>query len=249
MVTSSDIRAFGTASLISRIDAGGVEDFANAARLLYAAPDECGQLQPAVDLAVRLIEGCAHAGVSVVEGRSIRTPVGSDDVVRRGDALQYELDEGPCLDAVRQHQTVVSQDLNREERWPRWSPRARTELGIRGMMSFWLYTNGRSYGAGSYGALNLYADQIEAFQSQDHAIAKALAAQISVSLAALREIRQRSLAMTNRTVIGQAEGILMERLGIDADQAFAYLRRTSQSENRKLVTICSQIVETRQLPA
>ena len=249
MVTSSGIRAFGTASLMSRIDAGRVEDFANAVRQLHAAPDECGQLQLAVDLAVRLIGGCDHAGVSIVEGRSIRTPVGSDDVVRRGDALQYDLNEGPCLDSVRWHQIVLSQDLSREERWPRWVPRARTELGIEGMMSLWLYTNDHSYGARSYGALNLYADRSEAFEPQDHVIAKALSAQISVSLAALREIRQRSLAMTNRTVIGQAEGILMERLDIDADQAFAYLRRISQTENRKLINICNEIVETRQLPA
>ena len=54
--------------------------------------------------------------------------------------------------------------------------------------------------------------------------------------------------MTSRTIIGQAEGILMERLGIDADEAFAYLRRVSQSENRKLIMICSEIVKTRQLP-
>ena len=40
--------------------------------------------------------------------------VGSDDLVRRGDALQYELDEGPCLDAVHSHLTVISQDLERE---------------------------------------------------------------------------------------------------------------------------------------
>jgi ANTAR domain len=49
-------------------------------------------------------------------------------------------------------------------------------------------------------------------------------------------------------MIGQAQAILMERLGIDADLAFAYLRRISQSENRKLITICNHIVETRQLP-
>ena len=40
----------------------------------------------------------------------------------------------------------------------------------------------------------------------------------------------------------------MERLGIDPDQAFAYLRRVSQSENRKLLMICREIVETRRLP-
>jgi hypothetical protein len=41
----------------------------------------------------------------------------------------------------------------------------------------------------------------------------------------------------------------MERLAIDADQAFAYLRRISQTENRKLITICNEIVETRHLPS
>jgi AmiR/NasT family two-component response regulator len=54
--------------------------------------------------------------------------------------------------------------------------------------------------------------------------------------------------MTSRTIIGQAKGILMERLGINADQAFAYLRRISQTENRKLIMICREIVETRRLP-
>jgi ANTAR domain len=41
----------------------------------------------------------------------------------------------------------------------------------------------------------------------------------------------------------------MERLGIDAERAFAYLRRISQTEHRKLITICSEIVETRRLPS
>jgi AmiR/NasT family two-component response regulator len=51
--------------------------------------------------------------------------------------------------------------------------------------------------------------------------------------------------MTSRTIIGQAQEILIEKLGIDADQAFAYLRRISQSENRKLIMICQEIVNTR----
>ena len=54
--------------------------------------------------------------------------------------------------------------------------------------------------------------------------------------------------MAHRTVIGQTEGILMERLGMDADQAFGYLRRLSQTKHRKLIDICDDIVKTRQLP-
>jgi hypothetical protein len=69
-----------------------------------------------------------------------------------------------------------------------------------------------------------------------------------INCASHREIRGRGVAMTSRTIIGHAEGILMERLGIDADQAFAYLRRVSQSENRKLIMICSEIVKTLWLP-
>jgi ANTAR domain/GAF domain len=223
---------------------GSIEDFARVARELHAALDECGQLQVAVDLAVALIGGCDHAGVSIVQGRTICSPAGSDDVVRHGDALQYELDEGPCLDSIRSHQTVISQDLPLEERWPRWTPQAITELGIRAMMSLWLSAN-----TSSYGALNLYADRTNAFEPEDRTNAEAFVTQVSLALAARREINQRSVAMENRTVIGQAQGILMERLRIDADQAFAYLRRTSQAENRKLIIICNEIVETRRLPS
>ena len=152
---------------------GDVEDFAEVTRELYAAPDESGPLQLAVDLVVKLIAGCDHAGVSIVQGRDILTPVVSDDVVRRGDALQYQLDEGPCLDSVRCHAAVISQDLRQEKRWPRWAPRVVSDLGVQGMMSLCLYAN-----AHSYGALNLYADGINAFEPEDQAIAQAFSAQV-----------------------------------------------------------------------
>jgi hypothetical protein len=222
---------------------GDVEDFAEVTRELYAAPDESGPLQLAVDLAAKLIAGCDHAGVSIVQGRDITTPAGSDDVARRSDTLQYQLGQGPCLDSVRCHGTVISQNLGQEKRWPRWAPRVVSDLGIQGMMSLCLYAN-----AHSYGALNLSSDGINAFPPEDQAIARAFAAQISVALAARREIDQRCIAMAHRTVIGQAEGILMERLGMDPDQAFAYLRRLSHTEHRKVIDICDDIVKTRQLP-
>jgi GAF domain-containing protein len=226
----------------------GVEGFARAARELNAAPDESELLQIAVDLAVRIINGGDHAGISVVQGRERSTRVASDDVVRRGDALQYQLDEGPCLDAVRWQETVISRNLGEEARWPEWTPRAVSVLGVKAMMSLWLNASVNPDRTDSYGALNLYSDSIDPFGPNEYAIAQGLAAQISVALAAHREIRGRGIAMSSRTIIGQAEGILMERLGIDADQAFTYLRRVSQSENRKLIMICHEIVNTRRLP-
>ncbi len=221
----------------------GGEHLAQVARDLQAQPAEADQLQLAVDTAVKIVCGCDHAGISLITSRGIAVGASSDETALRGDLLQYELSEGPCLDSVRDHQTVISRNLSGDPRWPRWSEVARSDLGVHAMMSLLLYTNARSYGA-----LNLYADQVDGYDAEDHAVAQALAAQIAVSLAARREIDQRGIAMANRTVIGQAEGVVMERLSVDADQAFAYLRRVSQHTNRKLLAVCAELVQTRRLP-
>jgi AmiR/NasT family two-component response regulator len=56
------------------------------------------------------------------------------------------------------------------------------------------------------------------------------------------------MAITNRTVIGRAEGILMERFGLTPDQAFAVLRRVSQRRNVKLNQVAEELVRTRVTP-
>jgi AmiR/NasT family two-component response regulator len=77
---------------------------------------------------------------------------------------------------------------------------------------------------------------------------QALAAHLAVSLAASREIDGLGVALHSRTVIGQAVGILMERLGLGAEQALAYLKRVSSHSNTKLVLVAMELVETRTLP-
>jgi hypothetical protein len=67
--------------------------------------------------------------------------IASDDVVRRGDAPQYQLGEGPCLDPVRWQETVISQNLAEEARWPEWTPRAVSVLGVKAMMALLLSTS------------------------------------------------------------------------------------------------------------
>ena len=62
------------------------------------------------------------------------------------------------------------------------------------------------------------------------------------------EILQLRVAVRSRLVIGQAEGILMTRLHIDADHAFAYLVRQSSHTNRKLVEVAADVVRSAQCP-
>ena len=74
-------------------------------------------------LATELIPNCDHAGISMVHrNRTIDTPAATDELVRRGDELQYALDEGPCLDAIWHYDTVISANLAEEERWTTGRP-------------------------------------------------------------------------------------------------------------------------------
>ncbi|MBC7631446.1 ANTAR domain-containing protein [Aeromicrobium sp.] len=54
--------------------------------------------------------------------------------------------------------------------------------------------------------------------------------------------RSRSRSTHARTFIGQAQGILMGRYGIGAEQAFDYLRRRSQQEQVKLSDVAHNII-------
>jgi AmiR/NasT family two-component response regulator len=64
----------------------------------------------------------------------------------------------------------------------------------------------------------------------------------------LERIEQLTVAVEHRTVIGIALGILIERFDLSQDEAFDYLRRCSQSQNRKLYDIAVEFAESRELP-
>lgn len=221
------------------------EDLAAAAREL-SAEDVEQTLEKAVALSVDLIDGCDAAGVSLVRrGHSIDTPAFTDRKVLRGDELQYELQEGPCMDAVWHEELVISTDLAEDGRWPQWAPRVVEEIGARSMMCLQLFTD-----ATRLGALNLYSWRPDRFsQRGDRDEGLALGAHIAVALAAAQQVEGLNAALTSRTVIGQAEGILMERFDIGADQAFQVLKRVSSHSNTKLQRVAAELVETRRLPS
>jgi GAF domain-containing protein len=221
------------------------DPFAAIARSLGNQHGELETVERGLAVAVELIEGCNHAGVSMVRtGQRIETPAATSEVAMRGDQLQYELGEGPCLDSIKTQETILCRDLLDEPRWAAWAPRGAHELDVRSMMCLQLFTTARSFGA-----LNLYSESVDAFDQQDQALGLALAAHIAVALASSREIDTREMAIVSRTVIGQAEGILMERYDLTPDKAFSVLRRVSQETQTKLVTVATDLVRTRRLPA
>ncbi|MCF6379315.1 GAF and ANTAR domain-containing protein [Nocardioides KLBMP 9356] len=218
------------------------EWIATAARHLQESQDDVeATLQSAVHVTQVAIEGCDAAGLSMVKsGKVVKTLAATDDMVRAVDDLQYELEEGPCLDAMWRHVVVRSRDLGRDERWPTWGPRVVEETDARSMLSFRLFTN-----SNRLGALNLYSTSPDAFDDLALAEGVAIAAQVSMAVAAAQKLDIMSQGLVSRTVIGQATGILMERYDLDPVRAFSVLSRMSNEGNIKIRVLSAQIVEHR----
>lgn len=212
--------------------------FAHLARDMSDSQNLSDTLQTAVEGAVALVDHADSACISMVHrDRRIETPAATDALCRRGDELQYELDQGPCLQSIRQHETVRSHDLTTEDRWPRWSRRVSEEFGVHSMLCVQLFVT-----HDTLGALNLYSQQRHAFDDDDQAVALALAAHVAVALSSAKEFETLESAIASRTVIGQAEGMLMHRYALSPHQAFAVLARESQASHRKLRDIAADIV-------
>lgn len=219
-------------------------ELAAAARGMQDEDSSKQAMERAVVIATQILPGCEAAGVCVVyRGHRIDTHATSNDALRQVDALQHELDEGPCLDALQQHDTVQSDDLSTDERWPNWGPEVSRRLGLFSIVSYRLFSTGDNLGA-----LNLYGASKSAFTPDDVHDGIALAAHVGVALASAQEVENLEKALGGRTVIGQATGIVMERFDLPADRAFGVLSRLSQHRNVKLRQLAEQIVHTRIVP-
>ena len=74
--------------------------FAETATTLFAAGGVAATLASVVELAVATIDGCDFAGLFLIEGDTVTTPVHTHPIVVEIDALQHSTGEGPCLDAI-----------------------------------------------------------------------------------------------------------------------------------------------------
>ena len=186
---------------------------------------------------------CDDAGIMLVHARNqIETASATSQRVAESHNLQIVHDEGPCLDAIEGDAVYVSTDVGNDPRWQKWGP-AVAELGIHSALSLRLQTRQRRYGS-----LNLYADRVDAFDDDDLAVASIFVRHASVAIANAHNEEGLQVAVDARKLIGQAQGILMERFDIDADRAFEFLRRQSQDHNVKLRFVAEWVVQHRNSP-
>lgn len=189
--------------------------------------------------------GTPYAGVTLLRpNRRLESLGTTDPIVDAADQLQYDLQEGPCVDAaIDPHAHVLlSADLCTDDRWPQWGPKT-AALGLRAVLSAELRTGDRRLGA-----FNLYGEQPRQFTSDDAATAHLFAAHATLALTAASTVEGLQTALDTRTEIGQAQGILMERFDLDASRAFDVLRRYSQNTNMKLHEVARALIESRTFP-
>jgi hypothetical protein len=217
---------------------------AQAARAPQDTDDIDDLLELAVGLAVRDVDHADGATVTIARRRGAAfTAAASHESARRADELQYAAGEGPCLSAVWDAPLIRVEDVEAEERWPAWVADMRDRSGFRSMLVLRLFT-----AQDRLGALNLYAVGPGAFDPVDVDHGEVLAAHIAVALRSAQEISGLNIALDGRTVVGQAQGILMERFGLEPAAAFGVLTRVSSHSNRKLRDIAQELVDTRVVP-
>lgn len=212
---------------------------AQSARQLHAQEDPDETLRAVVAAAVAIIPGAEDASIGLVANRThLHTEASSSEFATLLDQLEEQCGEGPCLSAAYEHHSVLVDDTASEGRWPRFSARA-GDAGAGSMLAVQLFVDGDSLGA-----LNLYARRSHAFDLESVHVAELFASHAATAYSAARRHSHLLRATGTREIIGQAQGILIERHKITADQAFGMLVAASQSSNVKLREVADTLVRT-----
>jgi len=218
--------------------------FARMSGLLLSQESVSTALDLVVSLAKDTVPGAAGCGVSLLDehGR-LTTAAVTDPRVEQADALQYQLNQGPCLTAWAQREVVRIDDLASERRWERWCATA-TGLGLRSTLSAPMLAGGVALGA-----IKVYGERSGAFESRGEDLLVRFSSQAAVLLAnalAFQSTQELSeglrQALRTRDVIATAKGILMGRDGLGEETAFSMLVSASQRQNIKLREVADGIV-------
>jgi hypothetical protein len=200
--------------------------------------------------AAHAVVGADVVSVTLRDGDGFTTPIETDPIATKADAVQYEHREGPCVEATLDKGLgyAGSSDLRVDTRWNHFGPAA-ADLGLHAVFATGMFPRDARP---RMGALNYYSRTPGGLDHIDKDVALVFATHASVALRGAQaveavELRATQLAeaVQSRDVIGQAKGILMERRGLTADEAFDTLRRTSQDLNIKLRDLAQTLAERR----
>lgn len=186
--------------------------------------------------------GAEAASVAFFHHGRIEATASTEPRTEELDRITIDVGQGPALEARGGHAQVVVRDTHAEERWPDWAE-GMAAAGVRSVLCV-----GISTAQSDLGVLSLYDPAPGRFGVDEAAVASILARHAAVALGSARRAENLWVAIDARKLIGQAQGILMERFGLSADDAFGVLMRYSHDKNVKLRDVADHLVAERQLP-
>ena len=188
--------------------------------------------------AIDAVPGAEYAGITLADRHGkLETTAATHPLVHRVDALQYQLKQGPCVDAVQGRWEARSDDLRLDVRWPKYGPLA-ADLGIVSQMGIELFDE-----PGLIAGLNLYSSTVGAFDDDTVEAAMLFAIQATHTLGRVMTQKRLSDAMTTSTTIGRATGVVMQRFRLSADRAFELLTRVSRVHDVTIEMLAEQILD------
>jgi transcriptional regulator with GAF, ATPase, and Fis domain len=160
------------------------------------------------------------------------------------DETQHAGGDGPCMDAIRTRDVVMSADLADEPRWPVWAAVARRH-GVHSVLSYPFDIDGLTLGA-----LNLYAESARAFDDEVPIIAMLVADHASLLLRVrMSQFGQAELTGfaddgTGGVAVERAIGIVMAQRGCPPEQALRHLHDAATNLGVGLPAVAERLVRT-----
>jgi hypothetical protein len=191
------------------------------------------------------------ASVSVLSAQIGQNTIAStDSTASRLDELQFDLGEGPCWEALAQHQAVQEPAVQSVDstRYPLFTQALRSDvLGstVRAMFAFPLVV-----GSLDIGAVDLWAPNegaLDEEQVSDAASLADIAARqvLRRVLGTVPELTSADDSILSRREIHQATGMVLVQLDVTAEDAALLLRAHAFATNRTLGSIANDVVEHR----
>lgn len=182
-------------------------------------------------------------GVTLIRQKKAVTVASSDARALTMDEIQYRLNDGPCLSAIREGNAVHIPDLGHEERWPDYT-RAVQAKGIQSVLGVPFLAE-----RGAKAGLNLYSDKAHGFSGESidaaerFALHATAATRLALRIAQLTDTRNDlSAAMQTRTTIDMAAGVIMAQNRCSQDTAIRILKNASSARNLKLHAVAATVI-------
>lgn len=200
-------------------------------------------LQQAVTAAQEVF-AVTGAGVMLLDdGQILRYVAASGPSAGVLELLQEQMNEGPCIDAFEQVQTVAVSDVEHDSRYPDFGPAA-VRAGIQAVLGVPIQLD-----AGVVGTLNVFADTPREWDDRECDAIASYGLLVATLLRNAAEAEsqgtlnaQLDRALQHRILVEQAKGIVMGREGLDAATAFEVLRSQARSTRTSIHTIALGVI-------